>query len=132
MDSLLVAAMEAQVFPKMTDQREAILMELQRLVLAGEHPDREEVERAALRLSPKVSTSTVYRSLKALVEAGLIREHYFGDDRMRYDFPGDHVHVVSGGKILDIANETMQTALRSVLKDAGVDHVSKLEIIAHK
>lgn len=49
------------------------------------HPSAETVYQAILQEYPSFSRTTVYNSLHALVEIGLVRELSMGEDEKRYD-----------------------------------------------
>jgi len=70
------------------------------------HPTAEEVYRAVRRRLPRISLATVYKSLDALVEAGLIAKLAGEDGRGRYDCRGiDHYHLrdTRTGEVSDLA-----------------------------
>jgi Fur family transcriptional regulator, stress-responsive regulator len=67
----------------------------QTLVDLGRHVDAEELLVAAGERLPNVSLPTVYASLEALEEAGLVRRVAAGRGRALYDArPVDHHHLV--------------------------------------
>ena len=58
------------------------------------HPTAEEVYRAVRRRLPRISLATVYKSLDALVAAGVATKLTGGDGSARYDCRGeDHYHL---------------------------------------
>jgi Fe2+ or Zn2+ uptake regulation protein len=71
-----------------------------------DHPTAEWVYRQARRRLPRISLGTVYRNLKHLAEAGLIREiHTGGGHPARFDGnTGRHYHIrcVSCGRVSDL------------------------------
>jgi len=71
-----------------------------------EHPTAEWVYRRARRRLPNISLGTVYRNLKQLAEAGLIREIQAGGQALRFDGnlgPHHHVRCVGCGRVNDLA-----------------------------
>lgn len=77
---------------RVTPQR---LMIHRTLVELGRHVDAEELLAAASERLPNVSLPTVYASLEALEEAGLVRRVAAGRGRALYDArPVDHHHLV--------------------------------------
>lgn len=79
---------------RMTRQRRAIL---EAFLEARGHVSLDEVRRRARRTSPSIGFATVYRTMKALVEAGLAAERRFADGLARYEVAygrGDHEHLV--------------------------------------
>jgi Fe2+ or Zn2+ uptake regulation protein len=76
---------------RLTRQREAILNVLRQTT---DHPDAYWIYTQVRERLPGISLGTVYRALKAMSNAGLIRELAYGDRYSRYD--GDissHSHV---------------------------------------
>jgi Fur family ferric uptake transcriptional regulator len=70
-----------------------------------EHPTAEWVHRAARRKQPKIGLATVYRNLKQLAQAGLIRETFTGGQPARFDGnTGHHYHIrcVACGRVNDL------------------------------
>lgn len=62
--------------------------------------------------TPKVGYTTVYRTMKVLVQCGLIVEHKFGSGVTRFEVAGDdhHDHMVclSCGDIIEFHNEQIE------------------------
>jgi Fe2+ or Zn2+ uptake regulation protein len=65
-----------------TSQRFAVL---QHLLKHPCHPTAEEILGVVNRRDPRVSRATVYNSLHALVESGLVREVKLGGDATRFE-----------------------------------------------
>src|SRR5690606_31322968 len=63
---------------RMTEQRRVIARVLEG---ATDHPDVEELYRRASAIDPKISLSTVYRTVNLFEEAGLVTRHDFRDGR---------------------------------------------------
>jgi Fur family ferric uptake transcriptional regulator len=74
---------------KRTAQRDLILEVFLR---TEEHLSSEDLYNLIKQEDPTVGHTTVYRTLKLLVEAGLAREVRFGDGRMRYEHNYKHPH----------------------------------------
>lgn len=74
---------------KRTAQRDLILDVFLR---TEEHMSSEDLYNLVKKEDPTVGHTTVYRTLKLLVEAGLAREVRFGDGRMRYEHNYKHPH----------------------------------------
>ena len=86
-----------------TRQREVVLEAVRSTM---EHPTAEWVYRRARRRIPNISLGTVYRNLKQLAEAGLIREIQAGGQALRFDGnlgPHHHVRCVGCGRVNDLA-----------------------------
>jgi Fe2+ or Zn2+ uptake regulation protein len=85
-----------------TRQREVVL-EIVRSTM--EHPTAEWVFRQARRRVARISLGTVYRNLKQLADAGLIRELHISGQPARFDGnTGRHYHIrcLSCGRVNDL------------------------------
>src|SRR5262245_21532070 len=95
----------AELGLRMTGQRRVIAHVL---VDAVDHPDVEEVYRRANRIDPKISLSTVYRTLKLLEKKGILARHDFGAGRGRYETAPrehhDHLIDIETGRIIEFRN----------------------------
>ncbi|MFH1484833.1 MAG: Fur family transcriptional regulator [Chloroflexota bacterium] len=81
---------------RVTNQRR-LLLDLIRQ--AGGHLDADELYRRARRKEPRLSLSTVYRSLRRFKELGLVDEVRYSRDHLHYEAKSrkDHYHVVCLG-----------------------------------
>jgi Fur family ferric uptake transcriptional regulator len=105
---------------RMTGQRRVIAKVLSE---AGDHPDVEEVHRRANARDPRISLSTVYRTVRLLEEAGIVERHDFGDGRARYE-PAwhdhhDHLINVTTGEVIEFKNEQIERLQESVARELG-------------
>jgi Fur family ferric uptake transcriptional regulator len=87
---------------RVTSQRALILEVIQQ----GEgHLDADEIYRRARAIQPRLSLSTVYRTLKAFKEPGLIEELHFDDSHHHYEMRSTrkHHHLVclGCGKVIE-------------------------------
>lgn len=85
-----------------TRQREVVLQLIRSTM---DHPTAEWVYRRARRRLPRISLGTVYRNLKQLAEAGMIREIQAGGQALRFDGntgPHHHVRCLGCGRIEDL------------------------------
>lgn len=115
---------------RMTEQRRVIARVLSR---SADHPDVEELYRRASAIDPKISISTVYRTVKLLEDAGILARHEFGDGRSRYeqvpDEHHDHLIDVTTGKVIEFRDEEIERLQEAIARKYGfrlVDH--KLEL----
>lgn len=79
---------------RMTTQRRLILKSLQTM---DSHPTAEELHAVVVKKDPSLHLSTVYRTLRWLENEGLVKSHYFGEERQeRFDpaQPSEHYHFV--------------------------------------
>src|ERR1041384_4970842 len=79
---------------------------------ADDHPDVEEVYRRASSRDPRISLSTVYRTVRLFEGAGILERHDFGDGRARYEPAGlghhDHLINVKTGEVIEFSNEQIE------------------------
>ncbi|WP_068084733.1 Fur family transcriptional regulator [Polycladidibacter stylochi] len=111
---------------RMTDQRRVIAGVIE---AAEDHPDVEELYRRAVALDPKISISTVYRTVKLFEDAGIIERHDFRDGRSRYETVSDehHDHLIDlrTGNVIEFRSEEIETMQEEVAAKLGfklVDH----------
>ena len=93
---------------RFTRQRAAVFAYLDQV---KSHPTADEVYQAVRRSIPRISLATVYKSLEALVSAGLAAKLTNGDGSARYDCAGaDHYHLrdTATGEIMDDTEEPGQ------------------------
>ena len=117
---------------RMTDQRRVIAQVIEQAV---DHPDVEELYRRASAIDPRISLSTVYRTLNLFEEAGLVTKHDFRDGRARFELIADehHDHLIDirSGKVIEFRNEEIEAIQEVIAKRLGyklVDH--RLELYA--
>jgi Fur family ferric uptake transcriptional regulator len=117
---------------RMTEQRRVIAQVIE---AASDHPDVEELYRRASAQDPKISLSTVYRTLNLFEEAGLVTKHDFKDGRARFeplpDTHHDHLIDIRSGKVIEFRNEEIEAIQDLIAKRLGyrlVDH--RLELYA--
>lgn len=108
----------------------------QRKVIAGvieeaseEHPDVEELYRRAVAIDPRISISTVYRTVNLFEEAGIIARHDFRDGRSRYETVPeehhDHLIDLRSGEVIEFCSEEIEALQELIAKKLGyklVDH----------
>src|SRR3954447_1356859 len=115
----LLAQLEASG-RRVTTQRVAVC---EALLAHGGHPTAAEVYQRVHAAHPLISQATVYNTLSALEELGLIRLlHLVGDDHAHYDLSVDpHVNAVctSCGRITDIHTDTLEALLGLVATRSG-------------
>lgn len=117
---------------RMTEQRRIIAQVVEK---ANDHPDVEELYRRAAAIDPKISLSTVYRTVNLFEEAGLVTKHDFKDGRARFepipDEHHDHLIDIRSGKVIEFRNEEIEAIQNVIAKRLGyklVDH--RLELYA--
>src|SRR5215216_490866 len=104
---------------KLTPQRFAVL---DFLVRSREHPTADKISAALNRRFPRASRATIYNTLNALRDAGLVHEIYMDDAVARYDANLDpHHHFVCRvcGRLEDVAADTLSDSLSDVTPGRG-------------
>lgn len=119
---------------RMTEQRRVIAQVLEK---AHDHPDVEELYRRASAIDPRISLSTLYRTVNLFEEAGLIARHDFKDGRARFepipDEHHDHLIDIRSGTVIEFRNEEIEAIQEVIARRLGyrlVDH--RLELYAVK
>jgi Fur family ferric uptake transcriptional regulator len=83
----------------------------------------EEVYRRASARDPRISLSTVYRTVRLLENAGIVERHDFGDGRARYEPAGHdhHDHLINErtGEVIEFKNEEIERLQERVAKELG-------------
>ncbi len=115
---------------RMTGQRRVIA---QVLSAAHDHPDVEEVYRRANAVDPRISLSTVYRTLRLFEAKGILERHDFGAGRGRYEEATrrhhDHLIDIETGKVIEFRNEEIEQIQERIARELGFSLVGhKLEL----
>jgi Fur family ferric uptake transcriptional regulator len=115
---------------RMTGQRRVIARVLS---AAKDHPDVEEVYRRANAVDPRISLSTVYRTLRLFAAKGILERHDFGAGRGRYEEATrrhhDHLIDIETGKVIEFRNEEIEEIQERVARELGFSLVGhKLEL----
>jgi len=105
---------------RVTNQRALILETLHQ-----GHMDADEVYRQARKKQPRLSLSTVYRTLQKLKELGLVDELHFDENHHHYEItqPAGHHHLVclGCGKILEFECPLSQKMQEDVTRQKGFE-----------
>jgi Fur family ferric uptake transcriptional regulator len=100
---------------RVTSQRALILEIIQK---GKGHLDADEIYRRARAVQPRLSLSTVYRTLRAFKEPGLIEELHFDDSHHHYEMKSTrkHHHLVclGCGKVIEFQYPLARYLKRSV------------------
>ncbi len=111
---------------KQTRQREVIL---QVFLEAKRHVTSEDLYQAVRSQHENIGYTTVYRTMKLLVEAGLATERHFDDGITRYEIEHehhDHLVCVKCGKIQEFECESIERTQREIAAEQG------FEILRHR
>lgn len=105
---------------RMTDQRRVVATVIAE---AMDHPDVEELYARASRVDPKISLATVYRTVKAFEEAGLLEKLEFGDGRARYEDAErdhhDHLIDVNTGEVIEFVDPEIEALQERIAAQLG-------------
>nr|WP_210323818.1 Fur family transcriptional regulator [Agrobacterium sp. AGB01] len=111
---------------RMTDQRRVIARVLQE---SEDHPDVEELYRRSSEVDPRISISTVYRTVKLFEDAGIIERHDFRDGRSRYETVPeehhDHLIDLKNGVVIEFRSAEIEALQEKIAREHGfklVDH----------
>ena len=119
---------------RLTRQRIAILSVLAE---ADDHPDANELHRRAQAVEKTVSLATVYRTLTALEEKGVVHRHVFDGESARFetsDTPHhDHIIDTETGEVHEFTSPQIEALQKEVAAQLGFEVVShKLELYCRK
>ena len=119
---------------KLTDQRRTIarvILESKEEYGESDHPDVDELYNRVMKIDPKISIATVYRTVKLFEEAGILAKHEFKGGKARYELNDDHNHLIDikTGEIIEFVDEEINLLQKKIAEKHGytlVDH--KLEL----
>jgi len=100
---------------RLTGQRRLLL----RLIQGAEaHIDADDLYRLARQYEPRISLSTVYRTLRLFKELGLVDEHHFQEDHHHYEVraPQEHMHLycLNCGRIIEFESELISRLKKEI------------------
>lgn len=105
---------------RMTEQRRIIVHVLSQ---AHDHPDVESVYRRANAADPRISLSTVYRTLKLFESKGILERHDFGRGRGQYEEAHvehhDHLIDIETGRVIEFSNAEIEKLQEAVARQLG-------------
>ena len=97
----------------------------------------DELYKRVLKIDPKISIATVYRTVKLFEEAGILTKHDFKGGKARYEelreSHHDHLIDVKTGEIIEFVDNEIENLQKKVAEKYGyelVDH--KLELYGVK
>lgn len=119
---------------RITRQR-AVLLDV--LAMADDHPDAVELHRRAEQVVPGISLSTVYRTLTALEERGVILRHLFEGAPARFEHAEadhhDHMIDVDTGTVVEFTSEQIEKLQTELAAQHGYDIVHhRMELYVRK
>ncbi|MDP4033904.1 MAG: Fur family transcriptional regulator [Pseudorhodobacter sp.] len=119
---------------RITAQRVAVLQ-----VLAGseDHPDVAEIHLRVRDSDPKISIATVYRTVSALEQAGVIQRHTFEGASARFErvdkLHHDHIVDLDSGEIVEFQSDHIEQLQAEIASRLGYDVIHhRLELYCRK
>ena len=105
---------------RVTSQRELIMD-----IIRQGHLDADEIFSRARQKEPRISLSTVYRSLQKFKELGLVDELHLDDTHHHYEVkaPAEHHHLVCHGcgKVIEFQYPLSRYLKRNIAEARGFD-----------
>ncbi|MCP5042857.1 MAG: transcriptional repressor [bacterium] len=104
---------------KHTKQRDVILT---MFLDSRAHVSAEQLYQKVRKKSPSIGYTTVYRTLKLFVDAGIAQERRFDDGLTRYETEHahhDHLVCLQCGKIVEFNSELIETAQEKIAVEYG-------------
>lgn len=119
---------------RITRQRAAILKVLAE---AEDHPDATELHRRAREIDESVSLATVYRTLTALEEQGIVHRHSFEGTPSRFETAEaahhDHIIDVDTGEVIEFRSDKIEKLQAEIARELGYDVVRhRLELYCRR
>lgn len=125
---------------RVTRQRVAIM---QALLASTDHPDAETVMERARHADPSVSQATTYRTLAALAERGILRNHSFGGHALRGSAAArfeadngphhDHIIDIDSGRVIEFLSPEIEALQRQIAAAHGYDLIDhRLELYCRR
>jgi len=109
---------------KLTGQRRTIAKVLTE---ADDHPSANELFQRCTVVDPKISLSTLYRTLRILEEARIIQSHDFGEGYARFEVakeePHDHLIDLVSGDVHEFNHPDLERLKQFIAKEFGYDVV---------
>jgi Fur family transcriptional regulator, ferric uptake regulator len=105
---------------RVTTARRVVLADLARRGSA--HPSADQIARRVARSHPELHLSTIYRTLEALEELGLVTRASFGEGATTYHLAADrHHHAVceSCGTVIELPDAALAPLVRRLDRDHG-------------
>ncbi len=111
---------------KHTRQRDLILIAF---LDSGSHVSAEQLYHSVRAEHPGVGYTTVYRTLKLFVDAGIAQERRFDDGLTRYEVEHhhhDHLVCLDCGKIIEFESDMIESAQAEIARQYG------FEVVRHR
>lgn len=97
---------------------------------AQDHPDVSELHRRVAAVDPRISLSTVYRTLKVFSAKGLVERHSFAGGRVQIEPAAEHHHDhlvdIDTGEVVEFRSDAIERLQAEVAEQLG------FELTGHK
>ena len=119
---------------KMTAPRKVIIECLEHL---SSHFTLDDLLNAVEIRRPGVGQATLYRTMRLLVDAGIVEEHRFDDGITRYEVQDDdthHDHLICliCGKIIEFEDKIIEERQEALAREFGIQIIThKMELYGH-
>lgn len=116
---------------KMTAQRRIIARVIED---AHDHPDVPAIYDRAVKVDPRISVATVYRTVRLFEDVGILTRHHFADGPSRFETEShehhDHLIDLSSGKVIEFRNREIEQLQVAIAKKLGYQLVGhRLELL---
>lgn len=105
---------------RLTGQRRTIARVIE---TAQDHPDVEELYNRAAAIDPRISLTTVYRTVKLFEESGILERREFGDGRARYEDAErdhhDHLIDLHSGEVIEFVDSEIEALQERIAARLG-------------
>lgn len=112
---------------RITRQRVAILRVLAE---SEDHPDATELHRRARAIDESVSLATIYRTLAALEEQGIVHRHTFEGTPSRFETAEadhhDHIIDIDTGDVVEFRSDKIERLQAEIAAELG------FEVVRHR
>ena len=123
---------------KLTEQRKVIakvMGQSKKTYGQSDHPDVDELYNRVIKIDPKISIATVFRTVKLFEETGILVKHDFKAGKARYVINDDHNHLIdiNSGEIVEFVDKDIEALQEKIGNKLGyklVDH--KFELYGSK
>ena len=106
---------------RLTRQRRLVMEVLEE---SQEHPDAETLYNRAKSRDPHISLPTIYRTLAALKDMGLVEEHPLGENHAHFEAvsesPHYHFACLTCGRVIEFDAPQVMQAVRALSQREGV------------
>lgn len=104
---------------RLTEPRRAVI---EALITIGDHPTADDLAATVAKTHPSVHKSTIYRTLDALTELGVVDHVHLGHGRAVYHLAGDndlHLLCDTCGAVAHVRPEVLDNSRRTILASTG-------------